>query len=417
MATDALPRWVQADLLDRFERYVRVHTTSDHDGTPSPSTERQFELARILTGELRALGVDDVHLTEHCFVVARIPGTDPSVPPFALFAHLDTAPDFSGEGVRPIVHRDYDGAPIELGAGRRLSPTEYPELSEFVGDTIVTGDGTTLLGADDKAGVAEIMTFVRLLLEERPPHGPIEVVFTPDEEIGHGVDLLPRDLLSSAAAYTVDGGREGSIEAECFSAYRVQVDIAGYAIHPGYARGRMVNAVTVASRLLTMLPQNESPEATDGRYGFYCPTSMSGDPSAAKVVMIVRDFDAAEVERRVAAVRAIAAALEAAYPRATLTVTAEEQYRNMRDGIAAHPHVLELLCDAVQAAGVEPRMDPIRGGTDGSRLTAMGIPTPNLFTGGFNFHGPYEWIPLSSMEKAVAVLRELAMRWRAHHAS
>lgn len=404
----------RADLLDRFQRYVRVHTTSDPETGTSPSTERQFDLAQMLASELRALGVDDVTVTEFCYVVARIPATaGVSCEPLMVLAHIDTAPGVSGENVQPILHERYDGTPIALKGGVTISPDDYPELLRFRGDTIITADGTTLLGADDKAGVAEIMTVVRLLMGGAvPAHGEIEVVFTPDEEIGHGVDRIPLDDLHSRFGVTLDGDAPGVIEAECFSAWKARVEFEGYAIHPGYAKGKLVNAATLAARFVTMLPQNESPEATDGADGFYTAVNITGNHAHARVDLILRDFETAEVERRVEVVRRLAAAIEASAPPAKVTVHAEKQYLNMRDALSRHPEFLEMLGEAVRHAGLEPVYKAIRGGTDGARLTEMGVPTPNLFAGGFNFHGPYEWIAVGGMERAVETVLALIELWR-----
>lgn len=401
------------DLEERFLRYVRVHTTSDRHSGTTPSTARQFDLARILETELRELGAEDVEVTEHCYVLARISAT-PGVtaPPLLFLAHLDTAPDLSGEGVQPRVWRAYDGTVLDLGSGYRLDPAEYPDLLDYLGDTLITTDGTTLLGADDKAGIAEIMGALRFLRENPSvKHGEIEIVFTPDEEIGRGVDKLPREKLHSSFGFTMDGGRQGSIEAECFSAWQATVEIEGYVIHPGSARNRMANAVALAGRYLAAIPQTESPETTDGRDGFYCPVEVRGTYGHAEIDFILRDFEIAEVKRRIAYLRNLARTMEKAYPRATLRVRAKQQYLNMYDTISRHPFLLEVLEEAVRATGLEPVREPIRGGTDGARLTEMGLPTPNIFAGGFNFHGRYEWIPLSAMVRATETILYLAAFW------
>jgi tripeptide aminopeptidase len=362
---------------------------------------------------LTELGVTDVSVTEFGYVIARIPAREGvHAPPVAFLAHMDTAPDSSGENVKPRVWENYDGAALTVGNGIVLDPTEYPDLRDFVGETIITTDGTTLLGADDKAGVAEIMTAVRFLIQHPEyPHPEVEIVFTPDEEIGKGVDKLPVTELHSRFAYTMDGGKEGSVEAECFNAYKVHVDVQGYLIHPGSARGKMANAVTIAGRLLAALPQSESPEATDGRYGFYCPVEITGDYGHARIEMIIGDFEIDEVHRRVAYVEKLADALQVANPRARITVTATQQYLNMRDRIAEYPFLLELLTEAITSVGVTPILHPIRGGTDGARLTEMGLPTPNIFAGGLNFHGPAEWIPVRSMVRATETILTVLRLW------
>lgn len=404
---------IRSEVVERFTRYVRVHTTSDRHSTTTPSTARQLDLARILADELVELGITDCEITEYGYVIARLPATGSiTAPPLCFLSHMDTAPDSSGENVQPRLWENYDGGAIAIGHERTLDPADYPELSRYRGDTIITADGSTLLGADDKAGVAEIMTVVGYLLAHPEiEHGEIEIVFTPDEEIGRGVDKLDLTALHSRFAYTVDGGGEGSIEAECFSAYMVSVEIEGYVIHPGSGKNKMVNAVSLAGRLLAMIPQAESPEATDGRDGFYCPVEVSGDYGASKIDMLIRDFEIEEVERRIEYIRSLAATLELAYPSAKIKVHARKQYLNMRDRIYESPFLIELLTEAVRASGAEVVMEPIRGGTDGSRLTEMGLPTPNIFTGGYNFHGPYEWIPVGSMVKATMTVINLIELW------
>ncbi len=404
---------IATDLEERFLRYVKVHTTSDRHAETTPSTDRQFDLARLLAEELQALGVTDVEVTEHCYVIARIPATAGiSAPAIVFLAHLDTAPDLSGENVNPQVWRDYDGSVLEIGHGYTLDPADYPELRDHTGDTIITTDGSTLLGADDKAGVAEIMSAVRFFREHPEiPHGEIEIVFTPDEEIGRGVDKLPLDKLNARFGFTLDGGREGSIEAECFSAWHATVTIEGYVIHPGYARGKMVNAVTLAGKFLDSIPTTESPETTDGRDGFYCPVEVRGSYGHTEIDLIIRDFDTDQVKRRVAYLEQLARTLEAAYPRASVQVSSRKQYLNMYETLTRYPFLLDLVQEAVRATGLEPVMKPIRGGTDGARLTEMGLPTPNIFAGGLNFHGRYEWVPVPSMVRAVETVLHLASLW------
>lgn len=401
------------DVQERFLRYVKVHTTSDRHSGTHPSSKRQFDLARILETELKGLGVRDVRVTEHCYVIAHLPAS-PGVdaPPVAFLAHMDTAPDTSGENVRPRIWEAYDGSTLEIGNGLVLDPAEYPDLRDFIGETIITTDGSTLLGADDKAGVAEIMSAIRFL-SEHPGfrHPEIEIIFTPDEEIGEGVDRLPMDTLHARFAYTMDGGKEGSIESECFSAYKVHIDIEGYVIHPGSARGKMANAVTIAGRMIAAIPQNESPEATDGRFGFYCPVEVSGDYGHAEIDLIIRDFEIEEVERRVEFIKEMVRSMQTAYPRARISMEATKQYLNMRDRIAEYPFMIDILKDAIKMAGVVPTLDPIRGGTDGSRLTEMGLPTPNIFAGGLNFHGPFEWIPVRSMVRAAETIITIVSLW------
>ncbi|MFP4407249.1 MAG: peptidase T [Spirochaetaceae bacterium] len=402
------------EALERFLRYVQVHTTSDRHSGTQPSSQRQFDLARMLAEELREIGVDDVTLTDNCYVIARIPGNSgSSLPSIGFLAHLDTAPDLSGENVRPQLWDNYDGSVIKLNDEHALDPAEYPVLEQYVGDTVITTDGTTLLGADDKAGVAEIMTAVSYLLgHPEIERGDLEVIFTPDEEIGHGVDGLPVKELNSPFCFTMDGGEEGTIEAECFNAYSVRVTFNGYVIHPGSAKNKMANATTMAGRFLSMLPQAESPEATEGRDGFYCPVEVRGDYGTAVVDLIVRDFEIEELRRRLEYVRSLAETVEKAFPRSSVTVEEEKQYLNMRDALKPYPFVIEFIQEAVSRTGLEPKLHAIRGGTDGARLTELGIPTPNIFAGGHNFHGRYEWIAKGALARATETILHLVVIWQ-----
>ena len=424
MATTALTidqdrAWFEEDLLERFLRYVRVFTTSDRHQSGTPSTPGQFDLAAMLVDELKRLGVEAPYFDDSCYVIARIPASagKEGAPSIGFMAHVDTAPDSPGENVNPTVHRDYEGGVIRLSPkgsseARVLDPAEYPTLNDYTGDTIITTDGTTLLGGDDKAGVAEIMTAVSYM-QQHPEiaHGPIEIIFTPDEEIGRGMDEFPVSKLESRVCYTVDGGDEGTYEAECFNAVMASVHFSGRVIHPGSARGKLANAVTMAGEFLSLLPRSESPEATDGRFGFYCPVEVTGGMGGARVDLIIRDFEMSEVERRVETVKRYAAAVEFAYPGSEVTVEHFEQYRNMRDALREVPEATELLEEAIRATGMEPVSHAIRGGTDGARLTQMAVPTPNIFAGPQNMHGVYEWVPLRSMVRAAQTLINLAGLW------
>ncbi len=407
----------EARLLERFCRYAAVDTASDRHAPGIPTTETQWGFARSLAAELQGLGSRSVRVDEHAFVVARFDGTGPARAGgtvVGLMAHMDTAGDVPGGGVKPQVHRDYDGEPIRLADGLVLHPAEFPELADHRGDTIVTSDGTTLLGADDKAGIAIILTAVEYLLAHPElPRCPLEIIFTPDEETGLAMAHFPLSRIGAAVCYTVDGGEESVIETECFEAYKARVELRGRSIHPGTARGKLVNAVEMAAGFLSLLPRSESPEATDSRYGFYCPLEVGGDIEKAHVELFVRDFDDTECLRRLAALESFAGAVRAAFPGGTVTLTTEKQYANMKRGLDAHPKVLDSLKRAVRAAGLSPREKPIRGGTDGSRLTELGIPTPNLFTGGRNFHSRLEWVSLSGMAKAAETLVHLAGLWAA----
>ena len=408
--------WYEAQLLERFLRYVQIDTTSDRSNTNTiPSTAGQWELARLLVAELRELGIEDVELNDECFVIARLKGVDSNRAddePVGLLAHLDTTEDFIGSGVVPQVHRNYDGGKIQLSRDWVLDPEEFPDLRRYSGETIITTSGTTLLGADDKAGIAEIMT-AAAWLQAHPTfrRSALELIFTPDEENAMGIRRFPRAQIRSRYCYTVDGGDEAIIEAECFNAWGVTVRCFGYSIHPGLARGKMINPITIATALISMLPQSESPEATDGRYGYYCPLSIEGTFESARIVLYIRDFERSEVERRVEVIRALGALLERTYPGSRVEVLAEKQYVNMQEAIDQHPQLVDYARRAIRESGMEPELAPIRGGTDGSQLTEMGIPTPNLFTGAHNIHGRNEWIALPAMIRATQTLINLSRLW------
>jgi tripeptide aminopeptidase len=393
--------WFQDRLIERLVRYAKIHTTSDRHATSNPSTPGQWDLARILEQELRDLGITDVTLDENCNLIARLRAPEPVGTPIGFLAHLDTAPDFSGEGVNPQIHENYDGGVIRLNDEHTLDPADYPMLGNYVGKTVITTDGTTLLGADDKAGIAEIMTTVEYLIAHPEiPRPDIEVAFTPDEETGSGLETFPVDALESKFCFTLDGTDEGGIEAECFTAYKAVVTFTGYSIHPGSARGKLANAVTMASYFISSLPRSESPEATDGRFGFYCPAEVRGSIASATAEFIIRDFDRAEVDRRLEFFTSLAKTTEAAFPGGKVAVEFTKQYVNMADFLRPYPEILESMKQAVRHTGMEPHVVEIRGGTDGARLSERGVPTPNLFTGGQNLHGRYEWIAASAMERA-----------------
>ncbi len=416
---ELLSRPYVPDLAARFLRYVKVDTASDRHIEDIPSTASQWDLARLLKDELSALGLADVLLDEHCYLFARLPPTPgyEGAPSIGLMAHMDTASDVPGSGVRPRVVEAYDGGPVLLGRSQKgedfvLDPETDPDLAAHSGDSIIVTDGSTLLGADDKAGLAEIMTAAaRLLARPEIGHGPMELIFTPDEETGKGMNLFPLERLRSKACYTIDGGRAGEIEAECFNAYSVKAEFKGKAIHIGAARGKLANAAAMAASFVSMLPRSEAPESTDGWYGYYCPLEISGGLESARVELFLRDFSQAGMESRIAAVRAIAAAVEAQFPLGAVALTVAKQYVNMREKLDERPEVLERLMEAARRAGAEPVIKPIRGGTDGARLTEMGVPAPNLFTGGYNYHSRYEWASLSEMALAVDTLIELARLW------
>lgn len=398
-------------VVERFLRYVRFDTQSNETSESCPSTANQLELARHLVAELAELGLvgvgqADPTVDANGYVLAELPGTAPGR--IGLLAHLDTAPAFTGAGVSPRVWERYAGGPLELGNGVVIDPIDTPELRECVGDTIITTDGRTLLGADDKAGIAAIMGALELLLQEPELARPtVRVCFNPDEEIGRGADRFPLERFDCPVAFTVDGGFAGEINVETFSADKAVISLTGVSTHPGTAKGKMVNALTYAGKLLARLPMAESPECTEGRDGFYHPVSISGDAASCRVQIILRDFDEGALKNRGRRLEAMCAGLRAEEPRLGVRVEIVEQYRNMHDVLAGHPEIFERLRRAVELAGVVPVVKPVRGGTDGSRLTAMGMPTPNLFAGGVGFHGPMEWISTRVLAQSVAAIANL----------
>jgi tripeptide aminopeptidase len=372
----------------------------------------------MLRDELHALGLADAELTEHCYVYARLASNvrdekhAAGLPVIGFLAHLDTSSEVSGANVNPIVEKKYDGAPIALADGLSLDPRADGELAAQKGKTIIHTDGRTLLGADDKAGIAEIITAVaHLLAHPEIEHPAIEIIFTPDEETGAGLPCLPREKIQSRFCYTLDGGGAGEIEAECFNAYSVDVYFSGKVIHPGAARGILVNAASMAANFASLLPRSESPEATDGYYGYYCLMELSGNQETARAELIVRDFSREGMERRLAALEAFARTVEAAFPGGRARVEAKPSYYNMKEKIDAAPEVLDKLVEASRLIGVEPKLKPVRGGTDGSRLTELGVPTPNIWTGGRNFHSKTEWVSVDEMVLAAKIIVRLANLW------
>ena len=404
------------ELEERLVRYVRIDTQSDERSTTSPSTDKQYDLLRLLVEELRAIGAEDVRLTDYGAVLATIPATtERPVPTIALLAHVDTAPAFDGTGVKPIVHRAYAGGAIQLPDAPDvvLSPTRFPYLGTKVGDDIITASGTTLLGADDKAGVAIVMTVAHHLLRHPDlPHGPIRIAFTPDEEIGRGVHPnLPGDLKADVA-YTLDGAELGEIVHETFSADKAEVRVEGVAIHPGNAKDTLVNALHLAAKIIATLPHvTLTPETTAGREGFIHVYEMSGTAAVAYLHFIVRDFELEALAAHGKLLQQVCATVQATEPRARITCTITPQYRNMRYWLEQDMRPVELAREACRAMGIEPISTPTRGGTDGSRLTEMGVPTPNLFTGMQNIHGPHEWISVQDMARAAGVCIKLVQLW------
>jgi tripeptide aminopeptidase len=403
-----------AEVVERLVRYASIETTSDRHMDVTPTTQTQWNLARLLASELKELGLKDVQLDEQCYLIARLPASPglEKAPTMGLMAHMDTASDVSGKNVKPRIVKNYDGKSIVLSDGFTLDPAEHVDLADHAGDTIVVTDGTTLLGADDKAGVAEIMTAVHTLLADQSiRHGPLEIIFTPDEETGKGMDRFPLKSIKSSACYTLDGGKAGEIEAECFTAYEVKAEFTGKVIHIGSARGKLANAVAMAASFVTMLPRSEAPESTDGWYGYFCPLEIQGGLEKATLDVFLRDFTQDGMERRIDAVGAIAKAVEAQFPLGSVKLQVNKQYVNMREKLDRTPAVLGRAMEAARRAGVEPVVRPIRGGTDGARLTEMGIPTPNLYTGGYNYHSRFEWASVSEMAATVKTVLELVKLW------
>lgn len=401
-------------LLERFIRYAGIWTTSDRTRKETPSTEGQWDLARLLCDELRAMGLDDVQLTPHCYVVARVPASAglEHKPSIALMAHLDTSSEVSGKNVKVLVARDWDGKPLAQLNNAFIDGSTDAELASYHGDTILYTDGSTLLGADDKAGIAEIMcTLSWLLAHPEWKHGPLELIFTPDEETGKGLPEFPLQDLRSRRCYTLDGSALGELESECFNAYKVDISFHGRVIHIGHARGKLANALSMAASFVSMLPRSESPEATDGYYGYYCPMEMKGDLEKAELEVFLRDFEDEGMQRRLKSLEHFARAVEAQFPGGRVEITAQSQYQNMKKDIDADGTVLNLLLQAAKLRGIPLLQKPIRGGTDGSRLTQLGVPTPNIFAGGHQFHSRQEWASLREMYEATALVLELVRLW------
>jgi tripeptide aminopeptidase len=405
---------ITALIVPRFLRYVQVWTTSSRHVEKTPSTPGQWDLANMLVEELRTLGIKDVTLTGSCYVIARLPASagKENAPVVGFLAHLDTSDEVSGKDVQPQYVENYNGGRIDLAGNLCLDPALDPELAAQKGKAVIHTDGTTLLGADDKAGIAEIMAAAEyLLLHPEIEHGAMEIIFSPDEETGKGLPDFPLETIKSTACYTLDGGALGELETECFNAAEAVVTCTGKAVHPGYARGRMANAVVMAANFVNMLPRSESPEATDGYFGYFYASEISGTSESARVDILVRDFDRDNLKKRLSRLESFARAVEAQFPEGGVIASITDQYYNMKEKIAERPETLDILTQAVSAIGVDYRLKPIRGGTDGSRLTEMGIPTPNIFTGGRNWHGKLEWVSVPEMTAACEVVIELIRLW------
>ncbi|HEV3327145.1 MAG TPA: peptidase T [Puia sp.] len=403
-------------VAERFLRYVQIDTQSDPQSKSNPSTEKQKDLGRLLVAELREAGLGDAEMDDFGYVYATLPAnSDKPVPVISLIAHLDTAPDCTGQGVKPIIHRNYDGGDLALpdDPTQVISPREHPYLATRKGDDIITASGTTLLGADDKAGVAVIMDTVHFLTQRRDVrHGKVRILFTPDEEIGRGVDKLNMARLGADFGYTLDAGERGALEDETFSADAMTITFHGVSAHPGYAKDKLVNALKVAAYFVDSLPKDEwSPETTEGRYGFVHPVRFSGIAEKAVVEFIIRDFFTARLEAYEEHLRSKVEDTLAAWPGAKVEIAIKEQYRNMKEILDQHPAVSEYAMEAIRRAGLTVHPSSARGGTDGSRLSFMGLPCPNLFTGEMAFHGKHEYVSIQDMQKAVETCVHLVRVW------
>ncbi|MBB6284718.1 peptidase T [Geobacillus subterraneus] len=402
---------MKQELIERFIRYAKVNTQSDPNSHTCPSTPRQWELANMLVEELKAIGMEEVTVDENGYVMATLPAnTDKNVPTIGFLAHMDTAPEFTGANVNPQIIDQYDGGDIVLNKeqGITLSPNDFPELAHYKGHTLITTDGTTLLGADDKAGIAEIMTAMHYLIQHPEiKHGKVRVAFTPDEEIGRGPHKFDVAKFGAQFAYTVDGGPLGELEYESFNAAEAKITIKGKNVHPGTAKGKMINSIKIAMEFQQQLPANEAPEHTEGYEGFYHLLSFQGNVEETKLYYIIRDFDREQFEARKAKMKEVATSLAQKYGNDRITLEINDQYYNMREKIEPVRHIVDIAHEAMTNLGIEPKVKPIRGGTDGSQLSYMGLPTPNIFAGGENFHGRYEYISADNMVKAAEVIVEI----------
>ncbi len=402
------------DLKERFLKYVSYDTQSSEESTTYPSTDKQKVLLSELRDEMQAFGMTEVTMDRYGYVMGTVPATPgcENAPVVGFIAHVDTSPDMSGKDVKPRIVEDYDGGDIVLNGHLTMRVADFPELAFFKGHTLIHTDGTTLLGADDKAGVAEIMTAAEYLLAHpEVKHGKIRIGFTPDEEVGRGVDFFDVAAFGADFAYTVDGGMEGELEYENFNAASARIDIQGRNVHPGYAKGKMINAIEVACDLQRMLPEAEKPEHTEGYEGFYHCVGLNGTVEKATLSYIIRDHDADRFEQKKVFMWAAVDLLKKKYGDEVLTLTLKDQYFNMRKMVEPHPQVIGKALEAMRMADVKPLVRPIRGGTDGARLSFMGLPCPNLFTGGMNFHGKFEYCSLTTMRKAQEVILNLAQLW------
>lgn len=397
-------------LVNRFLKYVSVYTESEAFVEKFPSTDRQWDLANYLVEELKNIGLEDISIDENGYVFGYVPSTvDHEVPTIGFVSHMDTSPDFTAENVKPQLWENYDGGDIKLNEHMILSPAEFPELTQYKGQTIITTDGTTLLGADDKAGIAEIVTAAEYLVAHPEiKHGRIAVGFTPDEEVGRGADFFNVEKFGAEWGYTMDGSEIGELEYENFNAASAIVTFKGKSVHPGYAKDKMINAANLAMEFAAMLPSDEVPELTDGREGFFHLAKMSGSVTEAKLIYIIRDHDMDQYEARKALFLQLAQDMQDRFDHEVVVATVEDQYFNMIEKVKEKFQSVEIAEQALKDCGVTPNIKPIRGGTDGARLSFMGLPCPNIFAGGHNFHGPYEYVPVESMEKATEIIVRIA---------
>lgn len=396
------------NLVPRFLEYAKTYTTSDPKSETFPSTNRQLAFAATLAEELKALGMSEVEVDKHGYVMATLPANVPgNIPVVGFVAHMDTSPDFSGENVKPQIIKEYDGSKLVLNKENNivLDPAEFPELKNCIGLDLITSDGTTLLGADDKAGIAEIVTAMEILVRKPEiKHGKIRICFTPDEEIGHGADRFDVEKFGADFAYTLDGSELGELEFENFNAAHAVIEIQGKSVHPGTAKNKMINALIVANRIISMLPASQRPEHTEGYEGFFHLVSLSGNVSNASLELIIRDHDREKFEQKKSLMTDVVRMLNSEYGTKVIKLEMNDQYFNMREKIEPVMFVVELARNAMLQASIQPKVKAIRGGTDGARLSYMGLPCPNIFAGGMNFHGPYEFVPIRYMEKAVEVI-------------
>jgi tripeptide aminopeptidase len=403
-------------VTERFLRYVAVDTQSDPSSPSCPSTEKQKNLSHLLVNELLALGVTDAHLDEYGYVYATIPANTakPDVPVICFCSHMDTSPDCSGKDVKPLIHYNYDGSDIILpnDTTQILRMQDHPDLKNQLGNDIITASGNTLLGADNKAGLAEIMdACYQLMNNPEIKHGTIKILFTPDEEIGRGVDKVDIEKIGAFACYTIDGESAGNMENETFSADGARLTINGISAHPGFAKGKMESAIKIAGQIIAALPHDLSPEGTEGMQGFVHPVDFAGHVETATIDFIIRDFEEENLSKHAGVIKQVTEDVLKNYPNATYTLDVKEQYRNMKNVLAQHPQIVEYGMEAINRTGLQAKLCSIRGGTDGSRLSFMGLPTPNIFAGEHAFHGKQEWVSVQDMQKAVETILHLCMIW------